>query len=378
MSRYRKFHLSSGIALALAVASGLAACTDPDAQDDLGSIEQLTFIGDLGVALGSPVATSSTTGLTNDYTPSCATSTAPDASYTWTAPSSGTYVFSTAGSSFDTILQVRAYNTAASLGCNDDSNATLQSTVSVSLSGGQTVIVVIDGYGSSNGAYRLNINGATGIPTSGLHLWLRADAGVNAPGNRMATWADQSGNGRNASMATLSRQPFFVPGALNGRPVVRFTGAESMYLDVFAQPTTFSVFVAGKNSNPSESFSMILGPGGNSPNNQLRWENGSQALFVGTGNNLPVTTSSIGNTRVYHALSARYDGATMTVYRDGTPISSRSFATSGPFTLASVGSWYSTYFMKGDLAEVVIYARALTETERASVNSYLRSKYNLP
>lgn len=379
MSHHRISAVPYRITLALALAAGVGACTDPGPQDDLGTIEQLSYLGDLGVALGSPVVTGSTTGRSNDYQSSCASSTAPDASYTWTAPSAGTYVFSTAGSAFDTVLEVRAYNTGASLGCNDDSNGTLQSTVSVSLSSGQTVIVVIDGFSSSSGAYQLNINGNTGIPTSGLHLWLRADAGVNAPNNRMATWADQSGNGRNASMlATLSRQPFFVSNALNGRPVVRFTGAESMYLDVFAQPTTFSVFVVGKNSNPSESFSMILGPGGSSPNNQLRWENGSQALFVGTGNNLPVITSSIGNTRVYHALSARYDGSTMTAYRDGNLTSTSSFATTGPWTLASVGSWYSTYFMQGDLAEVVIYDRALSESERSTVNAYLRGKYALP
>jgi hypothetical protein len=179
-------------------------------------------------------------------------------------------------------------------------------------------------------------------------------------------------------MATASRQPSFVSGALNGKPVLRFNGAQSMYLDTFASPTTFTVFIVGKNSNPSESFSMILGPGGNAPNNQMRWEGGSRALFVGTGNNLPVITSSIGNTRVFHALSTRYDGGTMTVYRDGNATSSHSFSTSGPWTLASVGSYYSSYYMQGDLAEVLIYARALSESERASVNSYLRSKYNLP
>lgn len=214
---------------------------------------------------------------------------------------------------------------------------------------------------------------------SGAHLWLRADAGVypgGASGSRISNWYDQSGNGRNASMATTSRQPYYYSGVLNGWPVIRFNGAESMYLDVFAQPVTFTVFVVGRNRNPSESFSMILGPGGNAPNNQLRWENGSQALFVGTGNNMPIITSSIGNTRAFHALSARYDGSTMRVYRNGSLISTHAFSTWGvPWTLASVGSWYSSYFMQGDLAEVIIYARALSESERSSVNSYLQNKY---
>jgi hypothetical protein len=385
MRKYGVRTVTSALFVALL---SLGGCMDPELASsegsqeeldgvELGSVEQLSYMGDLGVALGSPVATGSTIGLTNDFTPPCASSSAPDASYTWTAPSSGTYVFSTMGSSFDTILHLRLYNTTISLGCNDDSNGTLQSTVSVNLSAGQTVLAIIDGYGGSQGSYRLNISGGSSIP-SGAHLWLRTDAGVVLNGSQVSQWLDQSGNGRNASMATASRQPFFVSGALNGKPVLRFNGAQSMYLDTFASPTTFTVFVVGKNSNPSESFSMILGPGGNAPNNQMRWESGSRALFVGTGNNLPVITSTIGNTRVFHALSARYDGSTMTVYRDGNATSSHSFSTSGPWTLASVGSYYSSYYMQGDLAEVLIYARALSEGERASVNSYLRSKYNLP
>lgn len=340
-----------------------------------------TFLGDLGVALGSPVVTGSTGGLSNDYRPTCITnSSAPDASYTWTAPSTGSFVFDTMGSGFDTILEIRRYNDNVSLGCNDDSSGTLQSSVSLSLSAGQTVLVVIDGYGSATGTYRLNVNGGggTSIPTTGLHLWLRADSGVTASGGRISRWLDQSGNARHAYMTTASRQPYLISGALNGKPVVRFYGAESMNLEVPAQPSSFTVFVVGKNNKTSESFSMILGPGGSYPNNQLRWENGSQALFVGTGNNMPVITSNIGNTRTYHALSARYNGSSMSVYRDGNLVSTHSFTTSGPWTLASVGSWYSSYFMIGELAEVIVYDRALSDSERGTVNSHLRSKYNLP
>ena len=220
------------------------------------------------------------------------------------------------------------------------------------------------------------------ISTSGLHLWLRADMSATrsdgqpvSNGDHVARWLDQSGQGRNAAMATPSRQPSYVANAIHGLPVLRFNGVQSMYLDVVAQPTTFSVFVVGKNSTPTETFSMILGPGGNSANNQLRWENGSNALFVGTGNNMPTITSPIQNTRIYHEMSAIYTGSTMSVYRNGNSISSHSFTTSGPWTLASVGSYYSSYYMTGDLAEVIIYDRALSASERASVDLYLQGKY---
>jgi len=215
------------------------------------------------------------------------------------------------------------------------------------------------------------------IPSSGLHLWLRADAGVTQSGGLVSSWLDQSSNGRNATMTVTRRQPALISVALNGQPVLRFNGAQSMYLSSVSQPTLFSVFIVGKNSLTSESYSMILGPGGNSPNDQLRWDNGSRALFV-TQDAGTVITSAIGNTRVYHALSASYDGSTMTFYRDGNVTSSSSFSTTSPWTIASVGSWYSTYFMTGDLAEVIIYDRALSQTERATVNSYLRTKYGLP
>jgi hypothetical protein len=37
-----------------------------------------------------------------------------------------------------------------------------------------------------------------------------------------------------------------------------------------------------------------------------------------------------------------------------------------------------TNFMIGDLAEVLIHDRALSESEQATTDAYLRDKYNLP
>ena len=174
------------------------------------------------------------------------------------------------------------------------------------------------------------------------------------------------------------RQPTLVNNALNGKPVIRFGGAQSLAFTSPVSPNSFTIFVVGKNSKTTESYSMILGPGGSSPNNQMRWENGSSALFVGSGNNLPTITSSIGNTRVYHALSVRYNGSTMQVYRDGNLISTHTFTTSGPWTLAQIGAFFSSDFMVGDLAEVLIYSSALSESDLISTNNYFKGKYALP
>lgn len=217
------------------------------------------------------------------------------------------------------------------------------------------------------------------IPKNGLKLWLRADVGVvTSPSGKVSQWTNQSESEINATMSKEERQPSLVDNGLNSQPVIRFEGQQSLSLKPFLSPDQFTLAVVGKNSNDSEAFSMILGPGGKSPNNQLRWENGSTALFVGTSNNFPIITSSIGNTRTYHLLVARYDGSTMTVYRDGAMVSSHDFKTSGPWTLGQVGAWYSRYFLVGDLAEIMVYDVPLKDGDMELITTYLKDKYDLP
>jgi hypothetical protein len=362
------------LAVALVLVAGLGGCVAPDSPAQLGSVVQAQF-DSIAPRLGNPVVHGSTVGLPADIAVTCAPGPSPWVGFTWSPSETDFYTFSTAGSSFDTILEL---SNRGIFGCNDDADGTLQSSVTTRLAINQVVVIVIQGHGDAAGDYRLNINHGQGVPVFDMQLWLRADTGVEAPDGRVAWWRDLSGHERNASMLTASRRPFYVPDAVNGLPVVRFTGAESLSLEKVVEPTAFSVFVVGKNTNPSESRSIILGPGGDTPNNQMRWDNGTQALFAGAGNGMPVIGSPIGDTRVLHALSAFYNGSTMTVYRDGRLVSSSNFATTGPWALSSIGSWYSSDFMQGDISEILIYRHALFEAERTSVHTYLRNKYALP
>ncbi|HLL56260.1 MAG TPA: LamG-like jellyroll fold domain-containing protein [Myxococcaceae bacterium] len=218
------------------------------------------------------------------------------------------------------------------------------------------------------------------IPTSGLNLWLRSDGSFSVSGGRVASWLDDSGTGRHASQMVSTSQPRLISPALNGYPVVRFDGAQMIATATPLYLSRWTIFVVGKYNNPNETFGLILGPGDNG-NNQLRYENGSQLLLYGGSNGMPVITSSIGNTRVYHALAVRYDGGSLNVFRDGVLKSSHGFSTSGSWVLGRIGSWFSSCsscFLQGDLAEIIVYDRALSESERTSVNSYLRAKYALP
>lgn len=150
------------ICCVLFVACGPSVMSDEERGWESGSARQALYGGDLGRRLGTALATGSTCGGTSDYHPTCIYGpAAPDVVYLWTAPLTDTFSFSTAGSSFDTVLEVRPYNnTSQTLGCNDDVGAGVQqSELQVALTAGQTVQVIVDSYGSQCGSYRLDILG---------------------------------------------------------------------------------------------------------------------------------------------------------------------------------------------------------------------------
>lgn len=218
---------------------------------------------------------------------------------------------------------------------------------------------------------------SSGPPTNGLKVWLRADAGVTTSAGKVSSWSDQSGNGNTATMATAARQPTLVASALNAKPVVRFLGAQSLAFSVFPSFSRYTVLVVGKNSNPGESYGMILGPGGSSPNHQWRWENGTQVLFVGSGSPSVVTTT-IGNTRAYHSLGLRFNGSALTTYRDASAFATTPYTSGSTWTIAQLGAYYSSSFLLGDLAEILIYDVALSDADLTAATSYLHTKYALP
>src|SRR4051812_9552683 len=113
------------------------------------------------------------------------------------------------------------------------------------------------------------------LPASGSLLWLRANLGVMESAGQVTTWLDQSGHGLDGIMDLPSREPALVPGEWNGLPVIRFGGAQSLYLKEPIAPTNFTVMIAGRNRNSLDAHSIFLGPGGGTPNNQFRWEDGS-------------------------------------------------------------------------------------------------------
>ncbi len=123
------------------------------------------------------------------------------------------------------------------------------------------------------------------------------------------------------------------------------------------------MFVAGRNQN-SVDHSVFLGPGRqHAPTIKCAGEDDSDVLIVGLGNDLPATTFPFADTRTFHVLTARYDGSKLTMSRNGESVGSARFTTSGPWQIGQVGGWFSSDFMIGDLAEILVYDRALSDSD---------------
>ncbi|MEZ4359175.1 MAG: hypothetical protein R3B48_03270 [Kofleriaceae bacterium] len=149
--------------LRIAIAMGLAGCVATEDAPPLeeGSLSTAEQGLSLGSSLGNSVAVSGTCGQANAVTPTCASSTASDRTYEWTAPSTGTFTFTTTGpqTNYNSVLQIANHAPPyAALACNDDANpSTTKSTVALSLAASTKVLVQVDGYASLCGNFQLGI-----------------------------------------------------------------------------------------------------------------------------------------------------------------------------------------------------------------------------
>jgi hypothetical protein len=113
----------------------------------------------------SPYGATSVAGDTctepNNYTSTCGgLANSPDIMYAWTAPATGTAVFSTCGgASYDTVLHARtvANDPGTQITCLDDFCG-VQTEISFSVTAGLVYYVVVDGFSSGScGPFTLTI-----------------------------------------------------------------------------------------------------------------------------------------------------------------------------------------------------------------------------
>lgn len=231
----------------------------------------------------------------------------------------------------------------------------------------------------------------------GLVFWVKADAGVttNASGN-VIEWADQSGHGNLATNITGSAPQYVVsePG-LNNRPTLRFNGssqkmvvANRMLTNGIEGCTIIAMAKANINNNP-----CIVGirTGSENPLMQLDQDGTGHLRFIvrnaagsAVANALSTQAAHTGTYGMY--AGKLFKGAdtywTNRVYFSNSSTAeasaSANFGTTADLTSGTqyIGGLASSHW-NGDIAEVMIYERALSEAELSAVEEYLASRYKV-
>jgi hypothetical protein len=223
---------------------------------------------------------------------------------------------------------------------------------------------------------------------SGITLWLKADAGVTLSGSNVTAWADQSGNGNNASSSEGSR-PTFVSNVLNSKPVLRFDGAgQQMALTSSIGETEYSIFIVCKN-NDNTNGSMLLwtteedygryigvitdvGFYADARNKFIL----SEADAGGGGEGSIIAWSSASANNDFFIGTATQNGGGK-AYLNGYGGTDSLGTFGGGNTFDLIGGYGFGYELDGDVAEIISYNRAVTGTERQQVEAYLNTKYTI-
>ena len=226
-----------------------------------------------------------------------------------------------------------------------------------------------------------------------LKLHLAADVGVqlDAVTGDVEYWLDQSGNGNDATQATDDRQPILeTTNTLNGRQVIRFDGSN----DYLALPTPSTIGILNQDYEMFFVFrttqtNVVFLIGGASTKYEVHLNGSAGARFLPADYDNGNEVSDLATSGTYadgqsHVLNARVDSGNS--YRglvrvdgvDSTDWTNSDARTTNDTALNLGSRTTSQYWYQGDLAEVLIYNRTLTVTERDSVEQYLNDRWTVP
>ncbi|MGA8593153.1 MAG: LamG-like jellyroll fold domain-containing protein [Bryobacteraceae bacterium] len=235
-------------------------------------------------------------------------------------------------------------------------------------------------------------DGSSQVPLNGLTAWYRADkTGASLPPSasgpvNVSAWPDQSGSGNNASVPASGSGPVSTLDGGNCTPVLSFNGSQSLNFNLPVDGWTgMTVILASQayadgtgSSNAALFWSQNEGWGETfvSPFQTSVWYRfgtghpGHQPNYsrpANIGGDFSITTTVHTTT-----LDSLYVNGTL-AQQEGA----ESAQILGSAITGSIGSGHGNTFFTGNIGEILIYNRALSDTERENVEHYLIGKYGV-
>jgi len=228
-----------------------------------------------------------------------------------------------------------------------------------------------------------------------LVLWLDASFGLTPSSGDITTWADRSKEGNDVVQGSTIKRPALNPTGINGHPSLTFVPnanpllAHDMSITDAAQTGlnftgSFTAYVV----NQCTSFAGFPTMFGKSANDFrfLYSSNGAgrAILGVGAGKDITsITTTTVNQPSIMELQWEIKVGGVVTFSLNGVELGASQFSTvaaitrgADPFFVGQGGG--DIQFFTGEIGQVLIYDRLLTQTERNRVGAFLGNRYNIP
>ena len=224
------------------------------------------------------------------------------------------------------------------------------------------------------------------FPALGLRLWLDGSS-VTQDGGKVSAWADRTPFGHDVSQADEDLQPTLAANLLNGQAAVLFDGENDVLAraavagEALLSPDAVSVYAVVRQKWQSAVNTLLAWEAPNyknhlallmSYNNQFLVDHGN----VSEGGRVSAAQPE-GWDDAWHVLEFMREGNTATVNVDSDALELGEFGDALKVDVSgtlSVGE-AATLAFGGEIAELLIYNRALGVGERESVRQYLGVKY---
>jgi len=229
------------------------------------------------------------------------------------------------------------------------------------------------------------------VPSSGLLQWLRGENAIadvtDGVTPRVKKWENQTqyAAALHAQQLTTNRMPEKVAAALNGKPALRFDAVagefDSMRASLSALGTTYSAVAVFSTRSPEASERVVLQGVGAASRLSVtngfvtRQASGLVSQLVPAQSNraaIAVMTCDAQTSRFY------LNGVNLT--QNGAPVGLWKGVTGDSVIYLGAGTGDSALNLPldGDLAEVLVYDRLISDTERRRIEAYLSARYAIP
>ena len=227
--------------------------------------------------------------------------------------------------------------------------------------------------------------------TSGLRAWYRADLGVAKDGdNKVSQWTDLSGHGFHVvQTATPARQPLWVGSAMNGKSALEFGATLHDNLktagpvDLIGGGDDLTVIMVVKPAAETNTDAVILDQNrdGSYGPRVRTWGNNFRLSYVDagvSGRESSGANLTPGQVQIYTVVKSGtssldyLNGAAQLSGTSGTGL----YQTTDYLVIGNQLAPHNAF--NGQIAEILVYNRALTNTERQSVEAALTTAYVNP